>query len=101
MSDVGRVKRPGGSPFPSVRKSSDPFVPEMGEIEFSQEVEEFDNHLSTAVQEAEKTEQNVITEENRNKQYRQRKKNDKDNEEEEQEEPLELEHEEALIDLTA
>ncbi len=89
MSDVGKLKRPGGSPFPSVRKSADPFQPEMGEMDFAQEVEEFDSTLSTVVKEAEKTEQTIINDENRQKQYRQRKrkrkKDDDENEEEEDE----------------
>lgn len=85
MSDVGRLKRSGGSRFPSVRKSADPFQPEMGEMDFTQDVEEFDNVYSTAVSETEKTEQSVIHEEDRRKHYkyrkRKRKKDEEDNEE--------------------
>lgn len=95
MSDVGRLKRRDGSRFPSVRKSADPFQPEMGEMDFTQDVEEFDNVYSTAVNETEKTEQSVINEEDRRKQYKYRKRKRK-KDEEENEEP-----EENFIDLRA
>lgn len=81
MSDVGRLKRRNDSVFPTVRKSADPFVPEMGEAEFSQDVEQFDSLHSTAVREPEKTEQNVIVDGNRRKQFRQRKRKQKEDEE--------------------
>jgi hypothetical protein len=81
MSDVGRLKRRSGSPFPSVRKSADPFVPEMGEADFTQDVDEFNDVYATAVREPEKTEQNVILDENRRKQFRQRKRQRKKDEE--------------------
>jgi len=80
MSDVGRLKRRSGSPFPSVRKSADPFVPEMGEADFTQDVDEFNDVYATAVREPEKTEQNVILDENRRKQFRQRKRQRKKDE---------------------
>ena len=81
MSDVGRIKRRSGSPFPTVRKSADPFVPEMGEADFTQDVEDFDAQYSTAVSETEKAEQHTIVEENRRKSYRQRKRKQKKDEE--------------------
>jgi hypothetical protein len=98
MSDVGSLKRPGGSPFPSVRKSSDPFVPEMGQIDFTHEVQEFDSQFSTSVHESEKTEQNIISEENRRRQFRQRQRKRKA---EEEKETKPGEDDESLIDLTA
>jgi hypothetical protein len=97
MSDVGRLKRPGGSPFPSVRKSADPFQPEMGEMDFSQEVAEFDALYSTAVQEPGKTEQTIISDENRKKQFRYRKRKRKKDDEENKSK----ESEENFIDLQA
>jgi hypothetical protein len=98
MSDVGRLKRPGGSPFPSVRKSPDPFMPELGQIDFSQDVQEFDKHFSTSVAETEKTEQNIINEETRRKQFRQRQRRKK---EEAEPTPKPEKDEDSLIDLTA
>lgn len=80
MSDVGRLRRSGGSPFPTIRKSADPFQPEMGEMDFSQEIEEYDALESTSVREPERTEQSVIRDENRRKQYRQRKRKKKKDE---------------------
>ena len=35
MSDVGKLRKSGGSSFPTVRKSADPFQPEQGEMDFS------------------------------------------------------------------
>jgi hypothetical protein len=95
MSDVGRLRRSGGTVFPSVRKSADPFVPESGEMDFSQELSEFDALSSTSVREPEATEQTVIREENRRKQFKYRKRHRK---EEEEETPKE---EEILVDLSA
>jgi len=94
MSDVGKLKRYGQSKFPSVRKSSDPLTPEMGEINFSEEVAEFDALYSTSVQEPEKTEQTIINEENRRRQFRFRKKNPK-------KEEKKVENEDNLVDLQA
>jgi hypothetical protein len=96
MSDVGRLKRRGESPFPSVRKSADPFVPEMGEADFTQDVENFDSQYSTAVSETEKAEQHTIVEENRRKSYRQRKRKRKQDEE-----GNVIEEEDILIDVSA
>jgi len=81
MSDVGKIKRRGEGVLPTVRKSADPFVPEMGEAEFTQDIEEYDLLHSTAVHEPEKTEQNIISDENRRKQFRQRKRKRKEDEE--------------------
>jgi hypothetical protein len=53
----------------------------MGEADFSQDVENFDNNFSTAVSEAEKVDQNIIMDENRRKQFRQRKRRQKKDEE--------------------
>lgn len=96
MSDVGRLRRFDNSRFPSVRKSSDPFNPEMGEMDFSQDIEEFDSMYSTAVLESEKTEQPVIRDENRRRQYRYRKRQQKQNETKNATEP-----EERFVDLQA
>jgi hypothetical protein len=98
MSDVGKVRRIDGSPFPSVRKSADPFVPEMGQIDFSHEVREFDAHISTSVQESEKAEQNIIDDETRRRQFRQRQRKRK---EEEEKNAKPKEDEENFVDLTA
>jgi hypothetical protein len=81
MSDVGRLRKSGGSVFPTIRKSADPFQPEMGEMDFSQEIEEHDAIESTSVREPEKTEQSVIRDENKRKQYRQRKRKRKKDDE--------------------
>jgi hypothetical protein len=81
MSDVGKLRRSGGTAFPTLRKSADPFQPEMGEMDFSQEILEHDALESTSVREPEKTEQSVIRDENRRKQYRQRKRKRKKDEE--------------------
>lgn len=89
MSDVGRLKRTN-SPFPTVRKSADPMQPEMGEMDFAQDVEEFDSAYSTAVHEAEKAEQTAISDQNPRKQYRKRKKKKKDEDEENEKEETEL-----------
>lgn len=96
MSDVGRLKRGSGSRFPSVRKSADPFQPEMGEMDFSQEVEEFDTLYSSAVMESEKTDNPVITDENRRKQYRYQKRKRKEDDEKNPTPP-----EEHFLDLQA
>lgn len=95
MSDVGRLRKSGGTVFPTIRKSADPFQPEMGEMDFSQEISEFDAMESTSVREPEKTEQSVIRDENRRKQYRQRKRKKKKDEEKTEGEG------EVLIDLSA
>jgi hypothetical protein len=62
MSDIGKVRRTGGSSFPSVRKSSDPFVPELGEVEFSEELAEFDESQARSVRETVKTTQGKVEE---------------------------------------
>lgn len=93
MSDVGRLKRTS-SPFPTVRKSADPMQPEMGEMDFAQDVEEFDSAYSTAVHEAEKAEQTAISDQNPRKQYRRRKRKRKDEEDEEKKEDTEI-----LVDI--
>jgi hypothetical protein len=98
MSDVGRLRRSGGTVFPSVRKSADPFVPESGEMDFSQELSEFDAQSSTSVRESEATEQTVIRDENRRKQFKYKKKHQKEDEEETSKEEKE---EEVLVDLSA
>ncbi len=98
MSDIGKLRKAGGRNFPTVRKSSDPFQPEQGEMDFSQDLEEFQVSQSTSVSETEKAEQGIIHDENRRKQYRKRKKKKK--EEEENEIPRD-EYEEPLIDLKA
>lgn len=97
MSDIGSLRRSGGSLLPSIRKSSDPFQPEMGQMDFSQEMDEVNAVFTTAVQETEKTEQNVITDENRRKQYRFRKPKRK----KEDEEKNQSQEEELFVDLTA
>lgn len=99
MSDIGRLKRHGGSPFPSVRRSSDPFQPELGQIDFSHEFKEYDKQFTTAVAETDKTEQNIISDENRRKQFRQRQRKRK--EEEEKKAKKTEDEEEGFIDLTA
>jgi hypothetical protein len=53
----------------------------MGEMDFSQEIEEHDAIESTSVREPEKTEQSVIRDENKRKQYRQRKRKRKKDDE--------------------
>lgn len=97
MSDVGRLRRSGGTVFPSVRKSADPFVPESGEMDFSQDLAEFDALASTSIREPEATEQAVIREENRRKQFKYKKRKRKEDEDED-ENPQE---EEILVDLSA
>ena len=99
MSDVGSLKRPGGSPFPTVRRSADPFQPELGQIDFSHDFKEYDNQFTTAVSETDKTEQNIINDENRRKQFRQRQKKRKEEEEKKAKKPED--EEEGFIDLTA
>lgn len=96
MSDVGKLKRGGGAIFPSVRKSADPFVPEAGEMDFSQELAEFDALAATSIREPEAPEQTVIRDENRRQQFKYRKRKRKKDEEEESKE-----EEEILIDLQA
>jgi hypothetical protein len=81
MSDVGKLRRPGGAVFPTFRKSATPFVPEMGEIDFSQDLLEFDAQESTSVRESEHTEQAVIRDGNRRKQFKYRQKKHKEDEE--------------------
>ncbi|MGE5344185.1 MAG: hypothetical protein ACM3SY_22185 [Candidatus Omnitrophota bacterium] len=81
MSDIGKLRRPGSTFFPNMRKSVDPLMPEMGQIEFSQDVREFDTHFSTSVSESEKTEENVISDETKRKQFRQRQRKKKEEEE--------------------
>ncbi|MCP5054968.1 MAG: hypothetical protein GY940_47820 [bacterium] len=98
MSDVSKLRRSGGSPFPSVRKSADPFQPEMGEIDFAQQVEEVDSSYSTSVQEPTPTEQTLIHEEQQRKQYRQRKRKRKKEEDDEDENESD---DKPLIDLQA
>lgn len=77
MSDVGKVRRTDSTIFPSYRKSATPFVPEMGEIDFSQDLLEFDAQASTSVRESEHTEQAVIRDENRRRQFKFRQKKQK------------------------
>ncbi len=96
MSDVGRLRRRGGGIFPSVRKSADPFQPEAGEMDFSQELEEFDALASTSIREPEAAEQTVIRDENRRQQFKYRKRKRKKDEEKNPEEEDEI-----LIDLQA
>jgi len=96
MSDVGKLRRGGGALFPSVRKSADPFVPESGEMDFSQELAEFDALASTSIREPEAPEQTVIRDENRRRQFKYRKRKRKTGEEEKPEK-----EEETLIDLQA
>ncbi len=96
MSDIGRLRRGGNPSIPTIRKSADPFQPEMGQMDFTQEMEEVNAVFSTSVQETEKTEQNIIDDENRRKQYRLRKRKRK--KEEEKNNP---EEEELLLDITA
>lgn len=81
MSDIGRVKRASGPLFPSVRKSADPMLPEMSEIDFSKDLREYDAHMATSVAETESSKQNTINEENRNKQFRMRQQKKKEEEE--------------------
>jgi hypothetical protein len=99
MSDISKIKRRGASPFPSIRKSADPFQPEMGEMDFAQDVEEFDSVYSSVVHEPEPAEQAQIHEENHQKQFRQRKKKKKSEEEEEEIKKKEEENE-IHVDLT-
>lgn len=96
MSDVGRLRRRGGAIFPSVRKSADPFQPESGEMDFSQELAEFDALASTSIREPEAAEQAVIREENRRRQFKYKKRKRKKDEEENSEA-----EEEILIDVQA
>ena len=81
MSDVGKLRRPGGTVFPTFRKSANPFAPEMGEIDFSQDLLEYDAQESTSVHESEHTEQAVIRDENRRKQFKYRQRKKKEDEE--------------------
>jgi len=69
----------------------------MGEIEFSQEIHDFDTHHLTSISESEKVEQNVISEENKKKQFRyqQRKQAKKE------ESPKVKSDEDNLVDLSA
>jgi len=97
MSDVSKLRRSGRSPFPTIRKSADPFQPEMGEMDFHQEVDEFDAHYSTAVQEPEKAEQGIINDQNPRKQYRRRKRKRKN----EDDEVTKTINEDSLIDIQA
>lgn len=60
MSDVGRIKKRGESPFPSVRKSADPLQPEQGEVEFTQDLDEYLEATNKSVKETEKAEQLLI-----------------------------------------
>jgi len=82
MSDVGRVRKPGSSPFPTIRKSVDPLQPESGEIEFSEELKNFDETTIRTVQETEKTLNSRIEENDREKKLKKkpqkRKKKEKD-----------------------
>ena len=96
MSDVGRLRRRGGAIFPSVRKSADPFQPESGEMDFSQELAEFDALASTSVREPEATEETVVRDENRRQQFKYRKRKRKKDEDENPEA-----EEEILIDVQA
>jgi len=97
MSDVGRLRRTSGTMFPSVRKSADPFMPEMAQIDFSHDVQEYDRHFSTTVSESEKSELNTISDETRRRQFRQRKRRER--EEEEQKKAAE-EDEDLFVNLT-
>lgn len=99
MSDVGKLRRTGGARFPTIRKSADPMEPEMGEMDFSREMVEFDAIETVSVHETEKTEAATIYEENRRKQYRQRQRRKKD--EEEAARRAAAEQEDSLIDLQA
>ncbi len=102
MSDVGKLKRSGGTVFPSVRKSADPFQQEQGEMDFSEKMVEFEVHQATSVAETDKAEEAVIHEEGRRHQFRQRKKKKKKEElEEEEAKNLLAGEEEFLIDLIA
>ena len=96
MSDVRKLRRTGGAVFPSIRKSADPFVPEAGEMDFSQELAEFDALASTSIREPEAPEQTIIRDENRRRQFKYRKRKRKKDEEEKPEK-----EEETLIDLQA
>jgi hypothetical protein len=96
MSDVGKLRRPSGRRLPSVRKSADAFQPEMGEMDFSQELSEVDAQDSTSVRETEETEQTIIRDENRRKHFKYRKRKRK-----EDEEPKPEGEEEVLVDLQA
>ncbi len=98
MSDVGKLRRSGGSSLPTVRKSPDPMQPEMGEMDFSQDLVEHEAQMASSISETEKAEQAAIREENRRKQYRRRKKREKDEEEEDQETPKE---QDSFVDVTA
>jgi hypothetical protein len=64
--------------------------PEMGEMDLRQDIEEFDAVYTTAVKEAEKSEQNIIHDQESRKQYRQRKRKKKSDDDENEKEEDEL-----------
>jgi len=98
MSDVGRVRKPGSSPFPTIRKSVDPLQPESGEIEFSEELKKFDETSMRTVQETEKAINSRIEDNDREKKLKKRFKKKKRNEKEEESEE-ELEEEGSIVDI--
>ncbi len=107
MSDVGKLKRAGVRKFPSVRKTADPMQPELGELDFAEDMVQFEQETARQVSGTSQTDEAVINEEERRKQYRMRKKKD---EKEESKSPLQTEEmegpdfisdETSFIDVTA
>ncbi len=97
MSDVGRVRKPGSSPFPTIRRSVDPLQPESGEIEFSEELKNFDETSMRTVQETEKVINSRIEDNDKEKKLKKRfKKREKKREEQESEE---LQEEGSIVDI--
>ncbi len=97
MSELSKLRRPGSSPFPTVRKSPDPFQPEMGEMDFSEDMAEYENTVASTVQETENTEQNTQEMQIRRERHRLRQHRKKNKKEEVEPTPPE----ENLIDIRA
>lgn len=98
MSDIGRVRKPGSSPFPTIRKSVDPLQPESGEIEFSEELKNFDETSMRTVQETEKAINSRIEDNDKEKKLKKRfEKREKKKQEQESEE--DLQEEGSIVDI--
>jgi hypothetical protein len=95
MSDVSKIRRSGGSPLPIIRKSADPFQPELGEMDFSQQLEEVDEIYSTTVQSSQEIEETAIRDDDEHNRREKKKKRKKYKEEESPPIP----DEESLVDL--
>lgn len=104
MSDISRIRRGSeGTPFPSIRRNSDPLQPQNAEVVFSEEMASFDNENASSVQGTDKTENLTVHEDDRRKNLEkhaaEQRESGKDNQEADGQKAAEEEKEEKIIDI--